>query len=38
MNFLINDKEILKKYFKICDRIKNSLREKFDSELIYNNA
>ena len=38
MNLLINDKEILKKYIKIWDRIKSLLGERFDSGPMYNNV
>ena len=37
MNFSISDKELLKKYMKIWDKIKNILKKKLDSEPVYNN-
>ena len=37
MNILISDKEVLKKYMKIWNKIKNLLKKKFDSALVYNN-
>ena len=36
MNLLVNDKEILKKYNKIWDKIKNLFEKKFDSEPVCN--
>ena len=36
MNFLIHDKEILNKYNKICDKIKNLFEKKHDSDQVDN--
>ena len=36
MNFLGNDEEILEKYNKIWDEIKNLFNKNFDSEPVYN--
>ena len=36
INLLVNDKEILKTYNEIWDKIKNLLERKFDSEPVYN--
>ena len=36
MNLVVNDKEILKKYNEIWDKIKNLFEKKFDSEPVYN--
>ena len=35
MNFLFNDKEILEKYNKVWDEIKNLFKNEFDSEPVY---
>ena len=36
INLLVNDKEILKKYLEIKDKIKSLIKNKFNSELVYN--
>ena len=36
INLLVNDKEILKTYNEIWDKMKNLLERKFDSEPVYN--
>ena len=36
MNLLVNDEEILEKYNKIQDKIKNLFKKEFDSEPVYN--
>ena len=36
INLLVNDKEILKTYNEIWDKMKNLLGRKFDSEPVYN--
>ena len=36
MNLLVNDKEMLEKYNKIWDKIKNLFEKKFDTEPVYN--
>ena len=36
-NLVVNDKEILKKYNEIWDKIKNLFDKEFDSEPVYNN-
>ena len=36
MNLLVNDKEMLKKYSEIWDKIQNLFGKKFDSEPVYN--
>ena len=36
MHFLIEDKELLKKYNDIWNDVSNSIKEEFDSEPIYN--
>ena len=37
MNFSVNDEEILEKYNRVWDKIKNLFKKKFDSEKVYNN-
>ena len=36
MNLLINDEELLKKYNKIQDKVKNLFKKEFNSETVYN--
>ena len=36
MSFLIKDNELLKKYNKIWDKVCNTIKKGFDSELVYN--
>ena len=35
MSFLIKDDELLEKYNEICEKVKNSIKEEFDSEPVY---
>ena len=35
ISFLIKDDELLKKYNEICEKVKNSIKEEFDSEPVY---
>ena len=36
ISFLIKDDELLKKYNKIWEKVKNSLKKEFDTEQVYN--
>ena len=36
MYFLIENEELLKKYNEIWNNINNTIKEEFDSELVYN--
>ena len=36
MSFLIKDDELSEKYNKIWEKVKNSIKNEFDSELVYN--
>ena len=36
INLLVNDKEILKKYLEIWDKIKGLIKKEFNSEPVYN--
>ena len=35
MSFLIKDDELLEKYNEFCEKVKNSIKEEFDSEPVY---
>ena len=37
INLLVNDKEILKKYSEIWNKIKSLIKKEFNSEPVYNN-
>ena len=36
ISFLIKDNELLEKYNEIWEKVKNSIKKKFDSEPVYN--
>ena len=36
MSFLIKDDELLEKYNQIWEKVKNTIKEKFDSKPVYN--
>ena len=36
MSFLIKENELLEKYNEIWEKVKNSIKKEFDSELVYN--
>ena len=36
MSFLIKDDELLKKYNKIWEKVKNGIKKSFDIKLVYN--
>ena len=36
MFFFIKDDELLEKYNKICEKVKNSIKKKFNGEPVYN--
>ena len=36
INLLVNDKEMLKKYLEIWDKIKSLIKKEFNSEPVYN--
>ena len=36
MSFLIKDDELLEKYNKILEKVKNNIKKEFDSEPVYN--